>query len=721
VRDEIPGRDSSLDGLGRNKCSTVALSFESADTPIARVLGGRWELLSPLARGGMGVLYVGQHLQTGRRAAIKVIEQASPEALARFRLEASVCAQITHPGVVDVFDADLDPETGSCFIAMELLEGCTLREVMDDPKSTPGQVMELLINALEPLGAAHAKGFVHRDLKPENLFVLAAARGSTKVKLLDFGIVAQKSDQRLTRAGMAMGTPHYMSPEQCTSARDAGPASDVWSIGIMLYEAIKGDVPFAGETSHGVIVQACTCPHMPLDHVVPGVDPAIARLIDRCLEKQPAARPEHAQALLDELRHALKPNSLPVARPSLRSRASRSPETTHSDNTSVNTHVRPSLRTRSVANAANVLAASGVICSLSALALPFVGLAAPGTALLCAAVGGGLLLTASSRIKALRELVQVKNDNAMRPAAPVPATVVLSERPKPLLHPLRGRPEASVRIELYADLTCAITRRVCQRVLSLRVEHPDDISIVYKPYWDPQREHAAIAAEIARALFEREGPEVFWAFFDRMLLNTRRVTTDLLFEHASQVCPDMHGLRRALRTHLHRRPLQLCRDEAESNGIDQSPTLRINGTVLSGETSEDRLRWAFVDAKSGVDQRRKVELGETKIDEIPLSKLTAVRGLLVRYRGARNAPVGLARTREEARERARKLRSRAGMEGADFADVALRFADALLEPETLAPRMGDPGVGEVVLHLRVGDMSEPIECDEGFQVLQRLA
>jgi protein-disulfide isomerase len=456
---------------------------------------------------------------------------------------------------------------------------------------------------------------------------------------------------------------------------------------------------------------------MPLDHVVPGVDPTIARLIDRCLDKQPAARPAHAQALIDELRHALKPNSLPVARPSLRTRVSRAPESiTHED-----THVRPSLHSRSVANAANVLAASGVICSLSALALPFVGLAAPGTALLCAAVGGGLLLTASSRLKTLRELVRAKNDNIVRVVqAPVPATVVLSQRPKPLLHPLRGRLEASVRIELFADLTCAITRRVCQRVMNLRLEHPEDISIVYKPYWDPQRENAPLAAEIARALFEREGPEIFWTFFDRMLNNTRRVNSDLLYEHAAQVCPDMHGLRRALRTHLHRRPLQLCRDEAESLGVDQSPTLRINGIQLSGEPTEDRLRWAFVDAKSGVDQRRKVELGETRIDEIPLGKLTTVRGFLVRYRGARNAPAGLARTREEARERARKLRSRAGMEGADFADVALRFADALLEPETLAARLIDPGVGEVVLHLRIGDMSEPLECDEGFQVLQRL-
>jgi protein-disulfide isomerase len=457
---------------------------------------------------------------------------------------------------------------------------------------------------------------------------------------------------------------------------------------------------------------------MPLDHVVPGVDPTISRLIDRCLAKLPAERPGNAQALLDELRTALKPNSLPAARPSLRSRASQ-PLASTTQAEPLTTLVRPSERTRQVTQATHLLVASGVVCSLGALALPLAGLAAPGTALLCAAVGGGLLLGASSHIKTLRALLEApKNDNAV--PRPAPSTIVLSERPKRLLHPMRGRPEAPVRIELFADLTCAITRRSCQRVMSLRVEHPDDISVVYKPYWDPQRELAPVAAEFARALFEREGAETFWAFFDRMLNNTRRVTLDLLYEHAAQVCPDMHGLRRALRTHVHRKSLLQCRDEAESMGVDQSPSLRINGTLLPGEPSEDRLRWAYVDAMTGVEQRRKVELGETRVEEIPLDKLTAVRGLLVRYRGARNAPAGLSRTREEALDRARKLRSRAGMQGADFADVALRFADALLEPEVLASRLNDPNLGEVVIRLRIGDMSEPLPCDEGFQVLQRI-
>jgi serine/threonine protein kinase len=671
----------------------------------------------------MGVLYVGRHLQTGRRAAIKVIDQASDELLARFRIEASVCAQIGHPGVVDVFDADQDPVTKSAYIAMELLEGCTLRKLMDDAKSTPEQVLGHLMSALEPLAAAHAKGFVHRDLKPENLFVLAKPEGGVRVKLLDFGIVASQAQTRLTRVGMAMGTPHYMSPEQAMSARDVSSASDVWAMGVMLYEAIRGDVPFDGETSHAVIVQALTIPHMPLEHVVPGCDTAIARLIDQCLEKKPEDRPTDAATLLSSLQLLLRANSLPAIRPSLRVRS-----VVHNTAVAVVQQptgtVRSSLRVRSVKNAANVLAASGVVCSLSALALPFVGAGAPVAAMLCAAVGGGLLLTASKRVSALQRLLQQPPVNIQYVKAPEPkpqAAVVLSQHPKRLLHPLRGQPDAPVRVELFADLSCSISRRTCQRVLNLRVERPEHISIVFKPFWDLQREMGPATAEMVRSLFEREGSEVFWSFFERFLSNTKRVTNDLLFEYASQVATDKHGLQRALRTQAHKRSAQQCRDEAQSQGVEQSPAVMMNGAMLPRDLSEDQLRWAYVDALANLEQRRKVEMGETRAIEPQPSKDLMVRGLLVRYRGARNAPIAVRRTREDARERARKLRDRARVEGADFENVALRFADSLLDPEELAHRLTEPAIADAVRGLHIGEMSQPVECDEGYQVLQRLS
>jgi serine/threonine protein kinase len=699
----------------------VALGFDSDDQDAPRILGGRWQLIAPLARGGMGVLYVGQHLQTGRRAAVKVIENATPDALARFRLEASVSAQLNHPGIVDVFDADLDPETGRCFIAMELLQGRTLRQVMEDPAATPESVIGLLVAALEPLAAAHAKGFVHRDLKPENLFVLDASTSGTRVKLLDFGIVARQAEQRLTHAGTAMGTPHYMSPEQATSARDAGPASDVWSMGVMMYEAIRGEVPFQGETAAGIIVQACTCPHMPLDVTAPGVDTAIARLIDRCLAKNPAERPADAKALAAELRSMLRPNSLPAARVSLPQRSQRpGVPANNNDSQQQNTTdsgVRPSLRSASITRAANVLVVTGVLCSLSALALPFSGMASPGAALLCAAVGGGLLFGVSNHLRVLRELTQPAQNLLARSTV----AYVRSLRPKLLAHPKRGAQEGSVRVELYVDLTDAISRRVCLRVMSLQKAHPEDVVVIWKPYWDAQRDAARLTAEIGRTLFEREGPEAFWAFFDRMVNNSRRVTEELLYAVAAEISSDLHGFRRAARTHIHRRSLLLCREEAESRGVEQSPTVVINGLLMPGEPSDDRLHWAFIDAKSALECRRKVELGVTRAHTQDATANAVVRGLLIRYRGARNAPTGVRRTREQARERADKLLSRARMEGADFADVALRFADNLLEPEDLAPRATDPNYLDAVSSLAIDELSPPLECDEGFQVLQRIA
>jgi protein-disulfide isomerase len=520
---------------------------------------------------------------------------------------------------------------------------------------------------------------------------------------------------------MAMGTPHYMSPEQAMSAREVSPASDIWAMGVMLYEAIKGDVPFDGETTHAVIVQALTLPHMPLEHVVPGCDPAIARLIDQCLEKKPEDRPSDAAALLSSLQLLLRRNSLPSVRPSFRVR-----NVVHNTAVAVvqqpTSSVRSSLRVHNVKNAAHLLAASGVVCSLSALALPFVGAGAPVAAMLCAAIGGGLLLTASNRVNALQRLLQTPpvNIQYVKPADSSQSAVVLSQHPKRLLHPLRGQPGAAVRIELFADLSCSISRRTCQRVLSLRVEHPEHISIVFKPYWDHQREMGSATGEMLRTLFEREGSEVFWAFFERFLSNTRRVTQDLLFDYASQVCSDKYGLQRALRTQAHRRSLQQCREEAQSQGVEQSPAVMMNGVMLPRDLSEDQLRWAYVDALATAEQRRKVELGETRALEPQLNKNVLVRGLLVRYRGARNAPLTVRRTREEARERARKLGERARVEGAEFENVALRFADALLEPEELAERMREPAIADAVKVMEIGDMSLPIETDEGYQVLLRI-
>jgi hypothetical protein len=191
---------------------------------------------------------------------------------------------------------------------MELLRGESLRERMLRGPITADEGVALVLGVLEPLAAAHASGFVHRDLKPENVFLCAEPAG--KIKLLDFGIARQVTGQRVTQSGSAMGTPHYMSPEQCRSAERVTPASDVWSVGVMLYELSCGSVPFDGETLGDILVRACTEPHVPLT-MRAQVSPRIAGIVDACLAKDPAQRPRDAAALIDLLRGQSPPRKPP--------------------------------------------------------------------------------------------------------------------------------------------------------------------------------------------------------------------------------------------------------------------------------------------------------------------------------------------------------------------------------------------------------------------------
>jgi serine/threonine-protein kinase len=194
---------------------------------------------------------------------------------------------------------------------MELLQGETLRERLArlDPKRNPAareQLLDLFDRLLEPLAAAHQRGIVHRDLKPENVFVHRRRDGSEVVKVLDFGIAREldTAAPSVTQTGIAMGTPHYMSPEQAMNARDATFPADVWSLGAMLYEILSGETPFPGETAGSIIAAAVTEAHRPIGTVAPGTPPELSQLLDRCLAKRAQDRPRDAAVLLAELRRA---------------------------------------------------------------------------------------------------------------------------------------------------------------------------------------------------------------------------------------------------------------------------------------------------------------------------------------------------------------------------------------------------------------------------------
>ena len=273
-------------------------------------LDGRYEILAPLDSGGMGEVYRARHLLSKKIVAIKVLYShvaTDERSLERFRREISVAAEVGHDGIVDVLDAGMDRRDQTVFVVMELLEGENLRTFLDRPGRDESTALDIIDGMLEPLAAAHAKGFVHRDLKPENVFIARRRDGSLQAKLLDFGIARQLNDASAgskTQTGVALGTPYYMAPEQAVSAKGAVPAADVWSTGVMLYEIVGGVPPFEGETPHAIVIKACTQPHRDLRLLEPGVDPELASLIDLCLAKDPERRPRDATVLRLMLKEA---------------------------------------------------------------------------------------------------------------------------------------------------------------------------------------------------------------------------------------------------------------------------------------------------------------------------------------------------------------------------------------------------------------------------------
>ena len=270
------------------------------------VVGERYEIHELIAVGGMGTVYRARHTVSGRDVALKIIHPhltVDPQFEERFRREARASAEIGHEAIVEVLDAGRD-QHGALYLAMELLDGESLRAHLERPGTTRGQALAWIDGLLEPLGAAHERGFVHRDLKPENAFVARGRDGRESVKLLDFGIAKQLGQDALTATGAALGTPHYMPPEQ-VFAREVGPPADVWSIGVMLYEILSGTPPFTGPTPQAAFAQACTAKHRPLPEVAPGVGPKLSSLVDRALDKDPSRRPKDAWTLRAELRDAL--------------------------------------------------------------------------------------------------------------------------------------------------------------------------------------------------------------------------------------------------------------------------------------------------------------------------------------------------------------------------------------------------------------------------------
>ena len=265
-----------------------------------QILNGRYRVGPKIGAGGMAVVYRGYDALLGRGVAIKVLRDqyaADPAFLARFEREAQAVAALTHPNIINIFDVGVDG--GTHYFVMELVDGPNLKEVIQaHGPLPPDDAVGIMLQVLAGLGYAHARGLVHRDVKPQN--ILLPPDGTAKVT--DFGIAKALSDATLTEAGIGLGTVHYISPEQARG-EPATPASDLYSAGVTLYEALTGRLPFTADSAVGVAVRHVHDPPPPPARINPRLPAQLSSLTLHALEKDPAARFASAKEMAAALRN----------------------------------------------------------------------------------------------------------------------------------------------------------------------------------------------------------------------------------------------------------------------------------------------------------------------------------------------------------------------------------------------------------------------------------
>ncbi len=280
------------------------------DMPVREgdVLAGRYRVERVLAMGGMGVVVAARHVQLNQRVAVKVLTHnaESSQANARFLTEAKASALLRSDHVVHVSDVGT-LDNGKPFMVMELLDGQDLSQVLEsEGRLSIEQAVDYMLQACEGLAEAHAARIVHRDLKPGNLFRVRKKDGSELIKVLDFGVskalsVDVRAEGTVTTTDAVFGSPLYMSPEQMQSASKADERSDIWSLGVVLYELLTRRMPFDAESMAGLAVRIATDPPDRLLSVLPDAPPALEGVIMKCLEKKPDARYPNVAELASDL------------------------------------------------------------------------------------------------------------------------------------------------------------------------------------------------------------------------------------------------------------------------------------------------------------------------------------------------------------------------------------------------------------------------------------
>jgi serine/threonine protein kinase len=286
----------------------ASASIPAPPSLIGEVLDGRYKILRKLGEGGMGEVYAAEHVHIEKRFAIKLLRPeivSNQEAVQRFRQEARSSSSIGHRNIIAIEDFGQMAD-GRIYMCMELLNGAALNDLIQTPQPID-RMLNILIQTGHGLAAAHAKGIIHRDMKPENIFVTIDANNADVPKLLDFGIakVAGNDGQNnLTRTGTIFGTPFYMAPEQALG-NPVDARTDIYAVGVIMYEVFAGSLPFQGESFMGILTQHITTEPEPVAQRAANahrpMPPGLAEIITRCMQKNPAQR----FSTMDELVNAL--------------------------------------------------------------------------------------------------------------------------------------------------------------------------------------------------------------------------------------------------------------------------------------------------------------------------------------------------------------------------------------------------------------------------------
>ncbi len=281
----------------KKSASGESSSFTPQDVPrdmLGKTLGGRYLLRDVLGSGGMGTVFEAEHLGLKRTVAIKVLNPSQARkktAVKRFQQEARAAGSIGHPNICEVYDlGSLDD--GSPYLVMEKLTGKTLAQrLQKETRLSADDVVEIIIQTLSGLGAAHDKGIVHRDVKPDNIFIARRSGANDIVKVVDFGVSkifargaeAEGEELDLTRTGMVMGTPYYMSPEQASGERNLDARVDIYACGVVMYEAVTGRRPFLAPNYNALLLKIISCTYKSVREVMPEVSPAFEAVVKRAM------------------------------------------------------------------------------------------------------------------------------------------------------------------------------------------------------------------------------------------------------------------------------------------------------------------------------------------------------------------------------------------------------------------------------------------------------